>query len=279
MHWIFSDGAYVKHTIEGVMQSVLNQINLFCSTLTIPYKIYWTVMFLLRNSFRMLALIGAAALAACGGGGGGSDAPPAVTSFQLLKGFQARAAGAQTEKFSISGTCSGTLNSTQAGAVAGTFEGAPVMSKTVTATLNFTNCTPASSASTTVGYYDSNYSLLGHSTQNVEYGKFLTVPALLPTSVKIGDTAVYGTETIYADSTKTTLKGQRTLSYVIEADVGSTQTAVANLITRDFNTANQLLYTQQSRFRLAADGTLTPISQDLQFSTTSSNHLVLTAVP
>jgi len=141
------------------------------------------------------------------------------------------------------------------------------------------NCTPASTASTSITYYDSNSNVLGHSTENVEYGKFLTVPSPLPATVKIGDTAVYGTETIYTDSTKATLKGQRLLSYVIEADASSNQTAVANLITRDFNTANQLLFTQQSKFRLAADGALTAISQDIQYSTTSTARLVLTATP
>lgn len=212
----------------------------------------------------------------CGGGGSGASGP-IVTSFPLQSGYKARVASGSVTNYTISGTCSGSATVSVSAPTADTFEGAPALSATGTSTMNFANCTPSSIAATSTSYYDSNYNSLGHSTVGTEYGKFLTVPSPVPTSVKIGDTAVVGTETIYTDSTKTTTKGQRTRSYVIEADGASTSTAIVNLITRDFNTANQLLFTDQNRYRIVANGALTPVSEDVQYSTTSTTHLVLTA--
>jgi len=225
----------------------------------------------------VVSSISVAFLAACGGGGGGAPAATAAqatTSFPLQSGYKARIAGGSSDNFNISGTCSGTAAISTAKPVSASFEGASGLSTTTTQTVNFTNCTPASNAVTSTGFYDTNYNPLGHSIAGVEYGKFLTVPNALPTSVKVGDTAVFGTETTYTDSTKQVITGQRILSYVIETDTAST--AIANLITKGFNTSNQLLFTQQSRYRIAADGTLTTSSLDVQYSTTSANHLVYT---
>ena len=108
----------------------------------------------------------------------------------------------------------------------------------------------------------------------MEYTKFQTLPPALPPSVKVGDTAVFTTLITYTDSTKATVTGQRILSYVIESDAADT--AIANFITRSYNAANQLLFTQQSRLRIASNGTLTALSIDLQFATTSTNHFVYT---
>lgn len=234
------------------------------------------------TKFMRLSFVGAlsvAFLSACGGGGG-SDTPivaaQAVTSFALQSGYKSLVAAGRINNFTISGTCSGSATVSTSTPSAGTFEGSPALSATTTAILNSTNCTPASVASTSVQYYDSNYIPIGHSATGVEYGKFLTIPSPLPTSVKLGDTAIYGTETIYTDSTKQTQKGQRTISYVIEQDGTSTSTAIANLITKDLNTANQLIFTQQSRYRIAADGALSIVSIDVQYSTTSTTHLVYT---
>jgi hypothetical protein len=226
-------------------------------------------------------------LTACGGGGS-SAAPvtsitpvtpvtPAAPSFALQAGYKARVASGSATNFSISGTCSGSATQSSSAPTTATFEGVSAQAVTSTMSLNFTNCTPTSAASTSVGYYDSNYNPLGHSSQGVEYGKYLTIPTALPVSVKVGDTAVFGTETIYSDSSKQTVKGQRALSYVIESDGTSNSTAIANLITKDFNAANQPLFTQQSRYRIATDGKLTALSIDVQYSTTSTNHLLFTA--
>ncbi len=49
-----------------------------------------------------------------------------------------------------------------------------------------------------------------------------------------------------------------------------------NLISKRYDNAAQLLGTQQTRYRIATNGALTIVSIDIQFSTTSSTHLVLT---
>jgi len=235
----------------------------------------------LSNFMRLSVVVtlSVAFLSACGGGGSSTPivATQAVTSFPLQSGYKSLVAAGKSNNLTVSGTCSGSATRSVSTPSAGTFEGSLELAVTSTLTLNLTNCTPASSASTSVQYYDSNYVPIGHTASGVEYGKFLTIPNQLPTSVKIGDTAVYGAETIYSDSIKQTLKGQRNISYVIEQDGSSTSTSIVNLITKDLNTINQLLFTQQSRYRIVADGTLSLVSIDVQYSTTSSNHLVYTA--
>jgi hypothetical protein len=96
----------------------------------------------------------------------------------------------------------------------------------------------------------------------------------LPDSVKVGDTANYATLASYTDSSKANTTGTRVLSFVVEADTADT--AIVNFITRSYNTASQLMFTQQSRLRMAADGSLTLVSIDVQFSTSSTNRQIYT---
>ena len=57
----------------------------------------------------------------------------------------------------------------------------------------------------------------------------------------------------------------------MEADTATT--AILNLITKTYNTSGILTLTEQDRYRVAADGTLTFISFDLQRSGTSTLRL------
>ena len=227
------------------------------------------------RNLTVVALVTLALLQGCGGGGSGSGTSVTpVTSFPLLAGYKSRIAAGASDSYTISGTCAGNAAITSAAAIPATFEGVTGYSLAQTVTINVTNCTPASNAVTATAYYDSNYSPIGSSIIGVEYTKFATAPPALPTSVKVGDTAVVATLTVYADSTKTAVTGQRVLSYVIESDTSTT--AIANLITKAYNSSGQLLFTAQSRFRIAADGALTSMSIDIQYSTTSTNHIVFT---
>ena len=230
-----------------------------------------------RHFLNSLAALSCGLLVACGGGGGGGDtAAPPATTFTLQSAFRAYTLAGATVNFSISGTCSGSATSTDAPAVAATFEGVAGYSVAETSTFTLTNCVPASSATTGTTYYDSNFTPLGSSTPGEEYAKFQTAPPPLPTTVKVGDTAQYGTLTLYTDSTKAVSTGTRLLSYVVEAD--SASSAIVNLIAREYDTSNRLLYTQQSRYRINSAGTLSPVSIDIQYSTTSTTHLLLTKV-
>jgi uncharacterized membrane protein required for colicin V production len=80
--------------------------------------------------------------------------------------------------------------------------------------------------------------------------------------------------TTYSDSTKTVAMGQRILGYVVAA--ATANTAIVNFITKGYDASSQLLFTQQSRLRIAADGTLTVVSIDIQSSTTNTNHFTFT---
>ena len=208
------------------------------------------------------------------GGGDSGGTTIAVTSFPLQAGYQARIKAGSADNFTILGTCSGTATISTGAATASVFEGVSGFSATQTATVNLTNCTPATNAVSGVGYYDATYVPIGSSVLGVLYEKFVTAPAAIPTSVKVGDTAVVATTTVYADSSKAVVTGHRVLSYVVEAD--SANNAIVNLISKASNAANQPLFTQQSRFRIAADGTLSVLTIDIQYSTTSTNHLIWT---
>lgn len=210
-----------------------------------------------------------------GGGGGDSGGTTiAVTSFPLQAGYQARIKAGSNDNFTISGTCAGTAIIASGAATATVFEGTAGYAAAQTVTLNFTNCTPATNAVSGTGYFDASYAPIGSSIPGVLYEKVLTAPAAVPASVKVGDTAVVATTTVYADSTKAVITGQRVLSYVVEADTANT--AIVNLISKAYNTANQPLFTQQGRYRIAADGTLSVMTIDIQYSTTSTTHLIYT---
>ena len=233
---------------------------------------------MLSHGLRAIALVIGTSLllVACGGGGGGGSTGPVVStnSFPLRAGYTALVAAGAIDNFTISGTCAGSATITDSPAIASTFEGVAGFASTSTFTFTFTNCTPTSGADTSTTFYDANYTPLGISNPGGDYEKFQTVPPPLPASVMVGNTASYGTLIVYTDSSKTVTTGTRVFSYVVEADTAST--AIINLISRSFDNASQLLGTQQSRYRIAANGSLTIVSIDTQLSTTSTTHLLLT---
>lgn len=221
-----------------------------------------------------------ALLVGCGGGGGDAgsatttNAATVTTAFPLQAGYRARIVAGAADNFTVSGTCAGTAMITSSTAVVSTFEGVSGFASAQTATMNLSNCTPATNAVSGTSYFDASYAPLGSSTPGLEYAKFLTAPPPIAASVKVGDTTVFATLTTYTNSGKTVPTGQRVLSYVIEPDGAST--AIVNLISKAYNLSGQLLYTEQSRYRIAADGGLTAVSIDVQYSTTSTVHLVYT---
>lgn len=234
-----------------------------------------------------LCLISLIGLSACGGGGsggGGSTATPSLVPnqgvlsvFPLQTAFKAFISKGSSTKYTISGSCTGATTLSSSVPTGGaTFENAPALSSTNTNIGTFTNCTPSSFSSSSILYYDSNYEPLGGSSSK-EYAVFRTPPKPLPTSVKLGDTAEYGIQNLFTDSSKTTPAGRSELSYLIELDGTSTNSAIANLISKNYNADNQLLQTEQARYKLTTDGTFTPVSRDVQFATTSTSRLILTA--
>ena len=218
-----------------------------------------------------------ALLAACGGGGGTSAPTGPVTStlsFPLQTGYRTLIANGAANNFTISGTCTGSGSHTVGAAnTATTFEGSAALSAASTWTMNFTGCTLSSVAATSTTYYDSNYLPRGVSSVGVNYGVYLTAPTI-PSTVMVGNTGTIGTETLYTNSTKTVGNGTTVVSYVVEPDTANT--AIVNLIARVYNASGTLTATEQDRYRINAAGTLTPVSADVQYSYTSTTHLVLT---
>jgi hypothetical protein len=213
-------------------------------------------------------------VSACGGGGGGSSGPVASSnSFDIRAGATRLAASGSSKTLTISGTCSGTFSLTRSPATSSTtFEGKAALSGSSVGTANFSNCTPASNVGTATYYYDSNYVPLGYATVGGNYAVWASTPTF-PVAAKVGDVAVVGTVNLYTNSSKTTPAGTEEHSYVIEADTATT--AIVNLIIKSYTTSHVLTDTEQDRYRVAADGSLSLISIDIQYANGSTTHLVM----
>lgn len=244
-----------------------------------------------QNAIAIPAILTLFALAGCGGGGSSSSTPstpaatPVVTpvtsanSFALQSAFKKFVASGATTNYTISDFCTGTATSSISVPVAATFEGvATAISVTTTETATFTasTCTPTSDVQTRVEYYDSNYNPLGHAIAGVEYSVYAPAATALPTSVKVGDTAIIGTETNYSDSSKKppAVVTTRQASFVIEADTATT--AIVNFISKPTATFDE---TRQTRYRIDAAGTLTPVSIDRLYKNSAFKdvHMLYTA--
>jgi hypothetical protein len=230
-----------------------------------------------KNNIKTLAAFAASLiLVACGGGGGGTTAttgPVASTNtFNLQSGYISLVSAGFTKTFSISGTCAGSLILTRGAATTSTtFEGAPAISGTSASTLAFTNCTPSSVAATSIQYYDSGYLPKGYLVQGGNYAVYAAAP-VISSAAKVGDVVVVGTINLYTDNTKTTSAGRSDVTYVVEPDTATT--AIVNLIEKTYNSSNVLTYTEQDRYKVAANGALTPYSLDIQYANGSTTHLV-----
>ncbi len=232
----------------------------------------------MKNLISTLALpvLLTAGLSGCAGGSGDNSPAgvvPSTLQFPLQSAFKSLVANGYSKSFSVTGTCIGTGNKTAAATTTATFESVPVFSAVETMTATLDKCTPSSIAQTFTSYYDSNYFPLGFNSVGVNYGVYLTAP-IIPLSVTVGGTAIVGTVSLYTDSTKGTSNGKEDLSYVVEAETANT--AIVNLISKIYNSSNQLTSTEQDRFRIATTGPLVPISADIQYSNGSSTHLVIT---
>lgn len=231
-------------------------------------------------------------LAACGGGGGDAPTPtppvttppPTTASFPLAAGFKARIDAGASDTFDVSDGCTATVTIATSPAVAATFEQISAFASPQAWTvISNTNCPlpPASPTPIPTGttYYNTSYANLGLDVSGGEYSKFKAAPGpaplALPATAKIGDSGDIVTLDSY-QSDRTTFTGTRKIRWTIEADGASTSSAIFNLITEQSNAQSLLLSTQQSRYRLAQNGTLTITTIDVQFSGTSALHLLYT---
>lgn len=209
-----------------------------------------------------------------GGGSGGGGTVVSPLSFPARSGYTNRLVNGADDRFTISGTCSGTAQITAGAVAATTFEGVAGYQGSQTSTVNFSNCIPATSTASGTTFYDSAYATIGTIVTGLEYSKFAAAPVALPSSVRVGDSGPIVSLTTYTDSTKATATGRRDLSYVVEADTSNT--AILNIVTKTYDTTNALLLTQQNRYRMGTDGSLAPVSIDVDYGAPSNAHLVYT---
>lgn len=218
-------------------------------------------------------------LAGCGGGGGGGGGgtgPVSSTlSFPLKSGLATSVQQGGSTDFTVSGTCSGTANITSSTPTPATFETVTGVSVLSAANMNLPNCNPSYIYGTTTDYYDSNYNPLGTIDSNGNYGVYQSPPAI-PVSVKVGDTGTIGTKKYYTDNTKFFLVSLDEISYVIEPDTAIT--AIVHTIDKSYDQSGTLTSTEHDRSRIKANGTLTPVSADIQYANGSTTHLILTAL-
>lgn len=230
------------------------------------------------KKFSLLIAATLSLLAGCGGGGGGGDgaaAGPVVSalSFPLQSAYSAMVAAGYSKDYTVSGTCHGTATNTVSLATIAngtTFElVANPRAATETLTISYTDCPPAASTPPSTSYYDSNYMPLG--TVSGNYSVFLTPPSY-PASVTVGSHGDIGTISRYSDATKNTLRGRGDFTYVVDADTANT--AIVNIVDKDYDAAGLLIAIRQSRYRIAASGPLVPVSSEVLFTGVSGTHLV-----
>ena len=117
-------------------------------------------------------------------------------------------------------------------------------------------------------------SVAGQTYSDIEY-IVVDGSATIPIAAKINDTGSVFTAKRYTTSAKTTLLGTRTVTYVVEADSGTT--ALVTLIDVDKNNAGTMTSTATSQYRITTANTFTKIKETLVDNVTGIS-LILTIV-
>jgi hypothetical protein len=140
-----------------------------------------------------------------------------------------------------------------------------------TLSINFTSCTASSSVSTATSYFDSNYTPQGSVASAIS--RVYLTPPVIPASVVVGSGGRIGTLTNYDRSPTPVVIGRTDVSYLVVPETATT--AILNLTSVNFDTADTVISTEQDRYRIGITGALTPISIDiLQNVTAGPKHLV-----
>lgn len=213
-----------------------------------------------------LATIMTILMAACGGGGGSSDGPVASTAtFQTRTALSNSTQDTQSHPFQVSGTISG-INVAGSGIVTEspmtpvTFEGQSALQKFTTITMEITgNGQTRPLSSSDASYFDADYEPLGYGT-NGDYTVVSNVT--IPDTARINDTGTLYTANIYLDSSKTTLLGTETASYLLAPDTSSTALLKVTKVERD--TSGNTVSTSTATYRITPAGDITLISENIQ---------------
>lgn len=249
-------------------------------------------------------------LTACGGGGGGNSSstsgsttdPGTVASastFAFGSAWKSFLSTGYTKRLSVSGSCSGTLDYLHSAVSqpqsfyysdttfphpAGTVNpGYMVWHQQETKAL-FTGCAATSSVTSTTAYFDAQtfapYGYKGSTAYNGATSSKATFRefsdrVILPSSVRVGDSGTVGTLNIYGtvDFKKDNIsQGKIDVTYLVEPDTAST--ALINIISKSYSTTGQLLFTDQTRYRIDTSNNLTLHSIDQQESGSSGIRVI-----
>lgn len=209
-------------------------------------------------------------LAACGGGGGGSAGAISSTEiFQLRTAYVNYFNASNSLPYTMSGTSSGYAVTgsgilTESSPVNGTFESTAALQKNIANTYTFTvNGVTSSTANSSSSYVDSNYNPLGHS--GTEY-TVITGNVTIPMTARVGDSGTWSTENRYGNSSKNTLLGTTTTTYVLEPDTAST--ALLKIIDTEKNISGTTTSTTVETYRITPAGNITHVSATVSKSPT-----------
>lgn len=186
-----------------------------------------------------------------------------ATAYPVRAAYMQNIAAARTDYQTVTGSCPGYSSFTYSAPTGATFEGQAAQAAQNDISLGLTNCNATAFAWSVIDYYDANGALLGTSMPQVEYD---VGGGILPATAKVGDQGVYATQTVYADSSKQSTKGTRTLGYAVNADGDSANSVILTLTDTHLTAANQASEIRTSRYRLGIDGSLQPLSVDEQYS-------------
>ena len=212
----------------------------------------------------------ACALISCGGGGGGAT-PATDSGFNIQAGVQRLRSSGLTANFAVTGDCAGSYAVVQSAALADTRLTGATSSAVSYATANYSVCRPNTESSAWTDYFNTSGMLV----LRVGLNRY-TVPATAetyPTAAKVGDAGQVLTTQEFSDSAPTIQTGSTVVSYALGADTGST--AILSLTTKTYDNATPaaLVSTALSRYRVAADGSLALLSQDLRNAVGLPAHL------
>jgi hypothetical protein len=223
------------------------------------------------------ALAGLVAVGLAGCGGDDADPQAAVSMFPLQGAMKARLQAGATENFIVSGACSGTAKVVTGPAAVATFEGAAAQLVPQATTYHFSNCVPVTSVVAGAAYYDANLALLGDMTTGQEYSQVTSAAVPLPLLVAVGDELEYARLTVYADSSKASVKGRRVQSYKVAAE--GPRSALVTFTAKAYDASDGLLYTESVRYRVTAERQMAMVGIEAQYGTGAAGHFVYTLAP
>lgn len=203
-----------------------------------------------------------AVLVGCGGGGGGGgDAPPAVTIFPVQDALTYAYTNGLQSNLNVTGSASdgvttypvtGTMTFTLGAATSTTFNGtaARQTTETVSGTLTISGLTDSLNIFST-SYLNLSYEPLAYSTTG-SYCEAAS-PIVYPDTASAGQSGNLGVFTCYTDSTKTSMTGSETESYVAKA--GSTyNTLDITIITTMYDPLNNPMGTGSVTYTVTSGG-------------------------